>query len=269
MSYAKYLNIFKISLIQEFTYKVNFIMWRFRNILQIFVTFFLWDTVFSESGQIIFGYDRSRILTYVFGIILVRAIVLSARAIDVSGDIAQGELSNYLVRPISYFKYWFVRDISSKSLNIFFALIEFSLLYLVLRPPFFFQTNIYVLITFLLSLVIAIFIYFFIIFIISAIPFWAPELGWGSQFLVLIIFVEFLSGALFPMDVLPSTIQSFVMLLPFPYLIYFPIQVYLGKITGMALIYGILTSLFWVITLGFFMKYIWAKGLKVYESIGR
>jgi ABC-2 type transport system permease protein len=87
--------------------------------------------------------------------------------------------------------------------------------------------------------------------------------------LVLIIFVEFLSGALFPMDVLPHVIQSFVMSLPFPYLIYFPIQVYLGKITGIPLVYGILTSLFWVIALGFLMKYIWARGLKAYESIGR
>lgn len=265
----KYWSIFKISFEQEFAYKINFIMWRFRNVLQIFVTFFLWDTIFSDPSRIVFGYDRSRILTYVFGIILVRAIVLSARAIDVSSDIAQGELSNYLVKPISYFKYWFTRDMSSKMLNIFFAVFEFAILYLILKPPFFFQTNIYVLITFLLSLIIAIFIYFFVIFIISAIPFWAPELGWGSQFLVLIIFVEFLSGALFPMDVLPSAIQSFVMSLPFPYLIYFPVQVYLGKITGMPLVYGIIISLFWVIALGFLMKYIWARGLKVYESIGR
>lgn len=243
-------------------------MWRLRNVLQIFVAYFLWDKIFSDPTRIVFGYDRSRILTYVFGIILVRAIVLSARAIDVSSDIAQGDLSNYLVKPISYFKYWFTRDVSSKILNVSFAIVEFFLLYLILKPPFYFQQNIYVLITFLISIAIAVMLYFFILFIVSSVPFWSPELGWGSQFLVVIILIEFLSGALFPIDILPINIQSFVMSLPFPYLIYFPVQVYLGKISGMQLIQGLIISFLWMIGLGFFMKYIWQKGLKVYESIG-
>lgn len=264
----KYWSIFKISFQQEFAYKVSFVMWRFRNVLQIFVAYFLWDKIFSDPSRVVFGYDRSRILTYVFGIILVRAIVLSARAIDVSNDIAQGDLSNYLVKPISYFKYWFTRDVSSKFLNVSFAIGEFFLLYLILRPPFFFQQNIYVLITFLVSIIIAVIIYFFILFIVSSIPFWAPELGWGGHFLVTIILIEFLSGSLFPIDILPIQIQSFVMSLPFPYLIYFPVQVYLGKITGLPLIQGLVISLLWLIGLGVFMKYIWQKGLKVYESIG-
>src|SRR5688572_27144294 len=158
----KYWQIFKISFEQEFAYKVSFIMWRFRNVLQIFVAFFLWDKIFTDPGTVVFGYDRSRILTYVFAIILVRALVLSARAIDVSNDIAQGELSNYLVKPISYFKYWFTRDISSKALNISFAIGEFFLLFILLRPPIYFQQDLATILTFLISVILAIFIYFFI-----------------------------------------------------------------------------------------------------------
>ena len=73
----------------------------------------------------------------------------------------------------------------------------------------------------------------------------------------------------FPIDILPMGIQQVVMSLPFPYLIYFPVQVYLGNITGALLIKGLLISAAWMVVLGLSMKYVWSKGLKVYESIGR
>ena len=266
---GKYLQIFKISFQEEFVYKINFVMWRVRNIFQIVVTFYLWDTIFSIPGRQVFGYDRSKILTYIFALMIVRAIVLSARAVDVSSDVAEGNLSNYLVKPISYFKYWFTRDIASKVLNLSFAAGEFAILFAVLRPPFFFQTDIYTLLSFLIAVVLAIFIYFSLLFIISAVPFWAPELGWGSLFLVNIVILEFLSGSVFPIDILPTVYQKIVMATPFPYMIFFPVQVYLGKITDGAMITGFLISTAWAAVLYLSMKYVWSRGLKAYQAFGR
>src|SRR3989344_5901660 len=160
----KYLQVFKISFEQEFAYRLNFIMWRVRNVLQIFVVFFLWDTIFSFRESTLFGYDRDRILTYVFGLIFVKAFVFSARAQDVSGEIARGEIINYLLKPVNYFKYWLTRDISSKALNLAFATVEFGILYLILKPPLFFQTNPIIILLFLVSIILAMSTYFFILF---------------------------------------------------------------------------------------------------------
>ncbi len=265
----KYWQIFKISFQEEFAYRFNFVLWRVRNVFQILLTFFLWSAVFSDPGTVIFGYDRSRILTYVFGIMIVRALVLSARAMDVATDIAQGDFSNYLVKPISYFRFWFTRDIASKTLNIGFAAVEFVILYLILKPPFFFQPDIYVFLTFLISIGIAILIYFFLLFIISAVPFWAPELAWGSHFLVTVVIIEALSGSIFPINILPAGLQSLAMATPFPYLIYFPVQVYLGNIGGLELVRGLFVGIFWVVALWFSLNIIWQRGLKAYQAVGR
>ncbi|KKS95605.1 MAG: hypothetical protein UV71_C0005G0034, partial [Microgenomates group bacterium GW2011_GWC1_43_13] len=215
------------------------------------------------------GYDRAKILTYVFAIMIVRALVFSARAMDVSRDIAQGDLSNYLLKPLSYLKYWFTRDVSSKVLNLIFAGAEFIILFLILRPPFFFQGDTVALLAFTASIILAIMIYFFILFLISSIPFWAPEIGWGSHFLVTVVIIEAFSGALFPINILPQGLQSFIMATPFPYLIYFPVQVYLGNIQGSALMGGLMVALAWTGVLWFSLKFIWQKGLKVYQAIGR
>jgi ABC-2 type transport system permease protein len=265
----KYLQIFKISFQEEFAYKLNFVMWRVRNVFQIFLTFFLWSTIFTNPQTVIFGYDRSKILTYVFGIMIVRALVMSARAADISSDIAQGDLSNYLLKPMTYFKYWFTRDVSSKALNLIFAAVEFALLFLILQPPFYFQINPIILILFFVSIILAILIYFFILVLVSSLTFWAPELSWGGHFLITIVVVEALSGALFPINILPITFQYIVMATPFPYLIYFPVQVYLGNISGQAILGGLMIAAAWCGILWFGMNFIWQKGLKVYESTGR
>jgi ABC-2 type transport system permease protein len=265
----KYLQIFKISFEQEFAYRLNFILWRVRNIFQVLLTYFLWSTVFTNPNTQIFGYDRGKIITYVFGIMIVRALVLSARAMDVSRDVANGDLSNYLVKPMSFFKYWFTRDISSKALNLIFAFFEFFILFIILKPNFFFQTSAFALIAFTVSIILAILIYFFLLFIISSIPFWAPELGWGSHFLVTMVMVEAFSGALFPINILSNVLQSIIMATPFPYLIYFPVQVYLGNITGTALVGGMMIALAWAGILFFTLKFVWTKGLRAYQALGR
>lgn len=265
----KYLSIFKISFAEEFAYKWNFILWRVRNVLQILLTYFLWSAVYSDPGKVIFGYDRARILTYVFGIMIVRALVMSARSMDVGNDISTGDLSNYLLKPINYFKYFFTRDVASKILNLFFAAIEFFGLFLILKPPFVFQINIFSLLAFIIAIILAMCIYSFILFLLSSVPFWVPELGWSSQFLVSVVIVEALSGSVFPINILPKILQSIIMITPFPYLIYFPIEVYLGNVTGWALVGGLIVSATWTGILWVLLNIVWQKGLKVYQAFGR
>ncbi len=258
-----------VSFEQEFAYRLNFVLWRVRNVFQILLTYFLWSSVFANPQTQIFGYDRTKILTYVFGIMIVRALVFSARAMDVSQDVAHGDLSNYLLKPVSYFKYWFTRDVASKFLNLSFAALEFTALFLILKPPFFFQTNLLSLLIFLVSIILAILIYFLLLFIVSSTPFWVPEIAWGSHFLVTVVIIEALSGSLFPVNILPVGIRSVVMATPFPYLIYFPVEVYLGNIAGAGLVGGIMVASAWVGVLWISLNYVWQKGLKVYQAIGR
>lgn len=265
----KYLQVFRISFAQEFAYKVNFIMWRVRNVIQILIAYFLWTTVFVNPQIEVFGYDRARILTYIFGIILIRALVFSARSVDVPQEISEGSLSNYLTRPIHYFKYWFIRDVSSKALNFAFSLVEFILLFLVFKPELYIQTNGLLFALFLLSIVLANYLIFVIRFIVTSVTFWIPELAWGGQFLFMVVITEFLSGSIFPLDIFPEYWQRIFYLTPFPYLIFFPLQIYIGKITTAAVVNGIFVSIFWCFALTYVLRIAWKSGLKVYGAEGR
>jgi len=264
----KYLQILKINFQQEFAYRLNFIMWRVRNVIQIFLIFFLWSSIFYDTNRVVFGYDRSKILTYVFGTLVIKAVVFSSRSVDLSTIIADGSLSNYLLKPVNFFKYWFVRDVSSKLLNLFFALFETLFLFLILKPEIFIQTNPLYIFLFLLSLVIAVLLFFVIVFVINMFSFWSPETNWALPFLFIVIIADLFSGSVFPLDIFPQTLQNIFYSLPFSYLVFFPLQVYLGKLSLGTILNGIFISLGWLIIFSVLVKTLWDKGLKEYKSEG-
>lgn len=263
----KYWSVLKITFQEYFVYRLNFILWRFRSFVQLLVLYFLWSAVIPQGAEI-FGYDQARILTYILGTSIIRSFILASRSVDAAGDIGSGDLSNFLLRPISYLKYWFVKDIADKVLNLIFSTIEVSLIFILLRPPIIVQTNPAILFYTLIAIILGIVLYFYLSFLLSLIAFWTPENVWPPRFLAMVI-IEFFAGSLFPLDILPAGIFNALRLLPFTYLLFFPLNIYLGKLTGGEIFSGLLISLFWIIVFYQLAKTLFKLGLRNYAAWGR
>lgn len=257
--------IFKISWEQGLVYRLNFTLWRVRTVLQFLLVYFIWWTVF-QSGIEVFGYTQQSILTYVVILVLIRTIVFSSRATDVMNKINDGSIASFLLKPVGIIKFYFAQDLADKLLNIVFMIFEISAILFLLKPEIIIQTNFTNLFLFSVALILGIILWFCINMIISLMAFWV-ENSWGPLFL-LMIFMEGLGGGLFPIDILPKGIYDFLMLTPFPYLIYFPAKLYLGAFTVYERLFYFLTFLFWVI-MGISLTYrILRAGLKHYASEG-
>lgn len=264
----KYLQAAKLELSNGFVYRANFIMWRVRMVIQLLAVYILWQAIFRQNQQP-FGYDFGILMTYLVGSSLLRSLVLSNKSLEAQTEIATGDLSNYLLKPINYFAYWFSRDISDKLLNGIFSVLEITLFMVIIKPPLFIQTNPVQLISFLLSGLIAVILYFFLSFIISLSTFWYSEArGWPQRFLFYTI-LEFMSGSLFPLDILPDWAYRFLMALPTSYLIFTPMQIYLGQLTGSELINTLAVSVIWAVIVSGLTYFLWKKGIKHYQAFGR
>lgn len=264
----KYLTIFSLSFQNEFTYRFNFILWRVRNVLRLLMVYFLWNAVFS-TRTVALGYTKDQMYSYVFLVLVLLSFVMSAPSNDtIGGEIASGDLSNYLVKPIHYLKYWLTRDMSSKVLNLTFSLVEVSLLWVFIKPQISLTANPHQLLLGFLVLLSGMFIYFFITKLAISTAFWVPENTWGLMFIIL-VFMETLSGVIFPLDVLSPQVQSLLRLTPFPYLIYYPITIFVGKTSISQAAYILIQSLVWLAISWASVLYIWRKGLKVYSAAGR
>lgn len=263
----KYLAVFAVSWQNGFVYRLNFWLWRIRSVILILTVYFLWEAVFQNNLSVA-GYDREKILTYVFLTLVLRSVILGQRSIDAAGEIADGRLANYLVKPINYHLYWFTRDLADKLLNIIFAVLETIVLYLILRPPLFGQSDPLVLAGFLVAGIIAILLNFILGSITSSLSFWTTNNAWGFWFLYF-IFQEFFGGVVYPLDIFPETISRVIMLLPFAYLLFFPANVYLGKVAWPDYFWGLTVALFWLTISFIALQRLYRAGVKSYQAEGR
>ena len=261
----KYWLVAKNTWDEMLTYRLNFVMYRMRNVLSFLTFYFLWIALVPKSGSL-FGYNQSVMLTYVLGTALLNAFVLSSRSYTVGDDIIQGTLSNYLIKPMQYFFYWVAKDAGDKAMNIAFASVELTILFFLLRPPLLLQTDIVYIIFFLLSILIAMGMYFCFNLLLGMIGFWSPEV-WAPRFIFMIL-LSFFSGGYFPLDILPKPVFIVFNLLPFHYLTYFPLQIYLKRVSFYAMTYDFALSILWLAILVFLVDALWKKGLSVYTAQG-
>lgn len=251
---------------QTTAYRASFVIYRARNVLWMLTTYFLWLTVIPEGSKI-FGYDQSQILTYILGGSFLSSLVLATRSQDIATEINEGNLSNFLIRPLNYLRYYFARDIGDKAMNIVFSVIELTILFFLLRPPLFLQINPQYLFLAVVAALIGTVLYFLFSVLLGFIGFWSNE-TWGPRFIFYQVLV-FFAGTFFPLDILPKNIYHVVELLPFMYLLYFPMKIYLGQMPFDQILNGMLVSIFWIVIVYATTQYIWKKGLRVYTAQGR
>lgn len=223
-------------------YRLSFVLWRVRSVMQLVVTYILLGAI-------------------------VRPLVMGTRTQEVGGMIHDGSLSNYLIRPMHIFRFFFFRDIGDKTLNILFAVGEIALLLFFLRPPIFLQTNGLILLLTAVALAIGMMIFFYFSLLLSFLGFWSPDV-WAPRFLSFVL-AEFFTGMLFPLDILPAPLFLASKLLPFSYFIYFPLKVYLGQMDMPSVLTGLFVGFLWIGGMRYLASLLWHRGLRTYAAEGR
>jgi ABC-2 type transport system permease protein len=100
----------------------------------------------------------------------------------------------------------------------------------------------------------------------AMLAFWLLEIS--TLIFILFAFEYLASGHLFPLDVLPPVLRQILFLTPFPYQMYFPIGIYMGKVAGSDLWRGLAAQLLWVLAAYVFARFMWRRGIKKYSAFG-
>src|SRR5262249_26031872 len=123
-----------------------------------------------------------------------------------------------------------------------------------------------VLVVFVLSLIQAFLLGFFLEATIGMIGFWF--LNVSSLLFVYMLFNFFCSGQMFPLNILPSPWDSIVLGLPLQYLSFFPAAVFLQKITGAAMWWGLAVQTAWTVFFVVACRVAFNRGVKRYSAFG-
>src|SRR5678816_2340244 len=174
---------------------------------------------------------------------------------QIAGDIKDGNISQFLLKPIDYLAYRLCLFGAGRIMYTTVAFFPVALFIISQRKFFILPADAATFGWFVLSMVLTGLLQFFTSYTMALLAFWVLEV---STFIFILFAFEYIAGGhLFPIDILPPLVQKVLLFTPFPYQLYFPISIYLGRITGAALYYGLLIQLGWVLASYALARFVW------------
>jgi ABC-2 type transport system permease protein len=267
MSLAKYRHAFVLGLQGNLVYRWNFAVRASLSLLHLAYVFILWGAAFTGQ-ETLAGFNLSQTLTY-FITILVLQFFISAMNEDfeVSEEIRNGLINQFLLKPIHYFSYRFSIFVAARLVSGSLALIPLLLALPLLWPHLEYPTDTWTYVAAVPALILSAFLQFTLAYCFGLLTFWFLEI---QSFIILSLAVEtMLGGQVFPLDLLPAPLYELSSYLPYYYQMYFPAALLTGRIaTPEAAIQGLGIQLFWVLALYGVAQFLWLRGLRRHTAVG-
>lgn len=265
---SKFWIIFKLVWIERMAYRVNFFLEILSGIVSSLIVVFLWLAVYKSSEhRLIGGYSVSEMVTYILGGGLINTFILTtAENPETSQTIQDGSLSGMLIKPVNPYWVWMVRDFGIKSFFFTLGLLGYLLVFFFFRQYFVFALKVEMLLLFVVSMGMAALLQFLLFEAFSLLSFWL-ENTYGIRFTLRVV-MEVVGGAIIPLSFFPGLLQKLFGLLPFPYLIYLPMRIYLNKIAPEQIAVELVKEGLWIAGLAALNLAVWKKGIRQYVSMG-
>jgi ABC-2 type transport system permease protein len=270
----KYLKIYRVSLTERLVYRADFFLGTLLRFLPTITTILLWEAIYAGSGKDkLGGFTREEMIAYLLLVHVSRMFSsMPGLAYGIAHDIRDGSLKKYLLQPIDMIAYLVSYRGAHKTAYIATTALPYGLLFFLFReyfPPFpdaLTLDGALTLAGYVASLLLAFVIGFFFEASLGMMGFWFLEV---SSLLYIVGAVNFfVSGQMLPPDFLPQPWAGVLKALPFKYLAYFPATIYLGKVQGWDLVYGLLGELAWAAFFIVLARLLYRWGLRRYSAYG-
>jgi len=262
--------ILRISLEERLVYRADFALGTLMRFMPIITQILLIRAVFESSGrERIAGFTNNDVVAYYLMVLISRAFSsMPTLASGIAMEIREGDVKRYLVQPVDMIGFLLLKRIAWKLIYYTVALGPFALVFYLCRGFFPGWPDAVTMTAYVTSLLLAFLIGFFLEALIGMIGFWFLEV---SSLLFIYMLLNFiLSGHMFPLDFLQQfpIVQTLFTSLPFQYLAYFPAAVFLGKISGPDLVYGLIIQASWAVAFFVACRLAYALGVRHYSGYG-
>lgn len=254
---APYLEFSRVGFINILAFRLRYYTGILTYLINVTVYYFIWRAVFAQSSPLsnevprsaagtIAGYDLAQILTYVSVGWIIRSFYWNTIDQEMAYEVMEGKIAMDMLKPVSVQWMWLTRAMGESAFRLILltapTAIVISLLFPV-RPP----ASLSHFLLFLLSAAGSFLLMGAINFAIGtcAIPLKSILALIRAKFWL----IELLSGLLVPLTFFPPPIQTISSWLPFEHIAYTPLQIYLGKLGGVACAWALAKQFVWVVAL--------------------
>ncbi|MBV9007620.1 MAG: ABC-2 family transporter protein [Verrucomicrobia bacterium] len=268
MNAAKYRTVFTLSLQNTFVYRWNYFLRALFGLIPLAGTVFLWNAIFKEPGGRGFGgYTYASMIYYYLLTILASNLVTPTEDDwQIASDIREGQINSFLTKPLSYLGYRTSIFLAGRLVYTVVTIVPIVIIFIYFRSFLQLPHNVSTWIVASISLVFAAFIQFFITYSLALMAFWILEIS--TIVFIVYSFEYFLGGQMFPIDIMPRSIEEVMKWLPFYYELFCPVAIFLERLRGAELIQALEIQSGWFIVTLMIAQFMWKRGLGHYQAVG-
>jgi ABC-2 type transport system permease protein len=257
--YRAYLSV---NIATHLQYRAMLFFWLISTPIEAAIMLVVWSM--AAGGGALAGYAAADFAVYYIALLLTRQITASNVMWIFDHRIRYGLLTQVLMRPVQIIHHDIAQNLVIKGFALLFLLPAVSILALLFgarleSPPWAWGA-------FVCALLLAIALTFILRWMLGLLAFWTTQIRPVISGMTLLEF--FLGGQIAPLALLPSAAQQIAAVLPFRWMIAFPIDVLMGRISPEQVAAGLLAQTGWIIACSVGAALLWRAGVRRYSAVG-
>jgi ABC-2 type transport system permease protein len=259
-----YVQQFKTTFASMVQYRASLVIWMISHVLEPLIYLVVWSTVSSTGGGSVGDYTTREFAAYFIILMLVNHVTYTWIMYEFEYRVREGMFSVALLKPVHPIHSDIADNISSKlitlPLMLLIALGLAAIFHPLIEPP------LWAIVASIPVLLLAFGVRFLLEWTLAQSAFWTTRVGAINQ--VYFVLVLFLSGQIAPLTLFPAPVQVFASILPFRWMIGFPVELLLGRLTPDQVLIGLAAQAVWL-AIGFLLfRIVWRAGVRIYSAVG-
>jgi ABC-2 type transport system permease protein len=259
-----YVQQFRTTVASFLQYRASIFIWMIGHVLEPLIYLVVWSAVSRSSGGSVGGFSAAQFSAYFIVMMLVNHSTYTWVIYEYEYRIREGALSFALLRPLHPIHADIVDNVSSKLITLPMMLIAAAVLTLVFRPAVHF--DLWAVTAFVPALLLAFILRFLVEWTLALAAFWTTRVSAVNQGYY--VAALFLAGQVAPLSLLPYPVQIVAAVLPFRWMISFPVELVLGRLSPMEAATGLAAQLAWLGVALVLLRFVWQAGVRSYSAVG-
>jgi len=259
----KWKAVFGIFFQDGLAYRASGLIWVVTDLITAVTMPLVWAAA-SGTGTI-GGFAAADFVLYYVAFFVIGSFVTSHIMWELSMEIKESQFTVYLLRPMSFYGYTFLRNLSWRILRTTYTL-PFLAVLLIGYRSYLASAQVNFGWEFWAALVCGHLVSITFVLMMSMLALFTEE----AQSIFELYYVPhmFLSGYLFPISLLPEWAQKVTNFFPFYYTTGAPTEILVGRVAGSDALRVIGIQLIWIVGAFLAAQVLWKRGLRHYSGVG-
>jgi ABC-2 type transport system permease protein len=261
---AYYRALCSVGVAQYLAYRGAAAIWTLGLIAGPLVTLAVWTSVAKSNGGQAGGYTTAEYAAYFVLLMVVDQLTFTWQAWEQESRVRTGHYSPLLLRPVHPIHSDVTTTLTNKAFGLLGVIPAAVLLSLVFDARY--DGSLWGWMVFLPTIVFAILLRFILEWTSGLVAFWVTKTA--AMLSMYTAATGFLAGYVAPLTLFPEPVQIIAFVLPFQWMVYFPVHVALGGVEKTDIVVGIGMQLAWITASILLLRTVWQRAIVRYSAVG-